>query len=364
MRATSATRRSYIWRGLRASVRTRPDAAAVSQRRLRRRSSIAICGPGRQTAAGRTAQGGSLCGAVFPGTVCSRTDPGTDSDAPYLPAYLAAPARHSRHTCEDLRRARSNSRRILAWQRQHLSGAPLSALVAKTFWYDARPAVRMPQRQCQIHPPRHTCARFCATCTGRTSTCWNWRRSCRRRRAGVTLTCRRDWRGRMCSARIDAIESTTPSGMRDRAMMLLLATTGLRNRELREIELGDIRWRTGELVLRHTKGHRDRVLPLLEDTGAALPEYCSHARRRPRNAGYFSPAFPVRQATSEQQRHLAHCPLPTGARRNPDSTRRRASSAPQPCHTAGRAATPDQGGRRSTGPSEHRHHIPLRARSL
>lgn len=77
---------------------------------------------------------------------------------------------------------------------------------------------------------------------------------------------------------IDAIETTTPSGVRDRAMMLLLATTGLRSRELRQVELGDIRWRTGELLLRHTKGHRDRVVPLLDETGAALAKYVLHAR--------------------------------------------------------------------------------------
>lgn len=41
---------------------------------------------------------------------------------------------------------------------------------------------------------------------------------------------------------IDAIELTTASGVRDRAMMLVLATTGLRNKELRQLELGDIRW--------------------------------------------------------------------------------------------------------------------------
>ena len=60
--------------------------------------------------------------------------------------------------------------------------------------------------------------------------------------------------------------------------MLLLATTGLRNRELRQLELGDIRWRNAELVLRHTKGHRDRIVPLLEEAGAALLEYVLRAR--------------------------------------------------------------------------------------
>jgi site-specific recombinase XerD len=77
---------------------------------------------------------------------------------------------------------------------------------------------------------------------------------------------------------IDAIEATTPSGIRDRAMMLLLASTGLRNRELRELELGDIQWRIGEVLVHRAKGHRDRCVPLLEETGAALARYVLHAR--------------------------------------------------------------------------------------
>lgn len=79
---------------------------------------------------------------------------------------------------------------------------------------------------------------------------------------------------------IDVIENTTALGVRDRAMLLLLATTGLRNKELRQLELGDIRWRAGELVLRQTKGRRDRVVPLLGETGEALAEYVLHARPR------------------------------------------------------------------------------------
>jgi site-specific recombinase XerD len=77
---------------------------------------------------------------------------------------------------------------------------------------------------------------------------------------------------------IDAIEVTTPSGMRDRAIMLVLATTGLRNKELRALELQDIRWRTAEVLVRRTKGKRDRVVPLLNEAGAALANYILHAR--------------------------------------------------------------------------------------
>ena len=79
---------------------------------------------------------------------------------------------------------------------------------------------------------------------------------------------------------IDAISTATPTGMRNRAILLLLATTGLRNKELRSLELRDIRWRKAEVLVRRTKARRDRVVPLLQDAGAALAEYVLHARPR------------------------------------------------------------------------------------
>jgi integrase/recombinase XerD len=77
---------------------------------------------------------------------------------------------------------------------------------------------------------------------------------------------------------IDAIDVTTPSGVRDRALLLLLATTGLRNKEIRVLELQDIHWRTAEVFVRRTKGKRDRVVPLLDEAGAALADYVLYAR--------------------------------------------------------------------------------------
>ena len=71
---------------------------------------------------------------------------------------------------------------------------------------------------------------------------------------------------------------TTPFDLRDRAVMLLLATTGIRNGELRALQLQDIDWRAGEIFVRRTKGKRDRVAPLLEETGAALADYILRAR--------------------------------------------------------------------------------------
>ncbi|MER8710464.1 site-specific integrase [Mesorhizobium sp. M1088] len=77
---------------------------------------------------------------------------------------------------------------------------------------------------------------------------------------------------------IDMIGATAPVDVRDRAVLLLLATTGIRNGELRALQLHDIHSRTGEVFVRHTKGKRDRVAPLIEEAGAALADYVLRAR--------------------------------------------------------------------------------------
>jgi integrase/recombinase XerD len=79
---------------------------------------------------------------------------------------------------------------------------------------------------------------------------------------------------------IDAIDRTTAKGRRDRAILLLLATTGIRNKELRSLELEDIRWRAAEILVRQGKARRDRVVPLVQETGEALADYILHARPR------------------------------------------------------------------------------------
>ena len=77
---------------------------------------------------------------------------------------------------------------------------------------------------------------------------------------------------------IDALDVTTSVGIRNRAILLLVATTGLRNKELRSLELHDIRWRSAEVIVRQTKSRRDRVVPLLQEAGEALADYVLHAQ--------------------------------------------------------------------------------------
>jgi hypothetical protein len=66
---------------------------------------------------------------------------------------------------------------------------------------------------------------------------------------------------------IDAVDVTTAVGVRNRAILLLAATTGLRNKELKSLELHDVRWRSAEVIVRRTKSKRDRVVPLVKEAG-------------------------------------------------------------------------------------------------
>jgi len=79
---------------------------------------------------------------------------------------------------------------------------------------------------------------------------------------------------------IESVDTSRPVGLRDKAVLLLIATLGLRNQEVRSLQLGDIGWRSAEIRLRETKTRRERVLPLPGAVGAAIADYLLHGRPR------------------------------------------------------------------------------------
>ena len=79
-------------------------------------------------------------------------------------------------------------------------------------------------------------------------------------------------------ALIDSVDTTQPVGLRDKAVLLLLATLGLRSLEIRLLELGHLVWRQGEIRLPRTKSAKERVLPMPQEVGAALADYVLHGR--------------------------------------------------------------------------------------
>jgi site-specific recombinase XerD len=76
---------------------------------------------------------------------------------------------------------------------------------------------------------------------------------------------------------LDGVDRSTDVGVRDFAIILLVARLGLRSIEVARLELGDVDWRIGELVVRG-KGRRQDRLPLPAEVGEALVAYLSGGR--------------------------------------------------------------------------------------
>lgn len=66
-------------------------------------------------------------------------------------------------------------------------------------------------------------------------------------------------------------------GRRDYAVILLLTRLGLRAGEVAGMQLKDIHWSRGEVLIRG-KGSKDECLPLPAEVGAAVVDYLQHAR--------------------------------------------------------------------------------------
>ena len=79
-------------------------------------------------------------------------------------------------------------------------------------------------------------------------------------------------------ALLRSVERTTPMGRRDYAMLLLVATYGLRSCEVVSLALDDVRWRAGELRVQRPKVRSPLVLPLTPEVGAALLGYLRDGR--------------------------------------------------------------------------------------
>jgi site-specific recombinase XerD len=76
---------------------------------------------------------------------------------------------------------------------------------------------------------------------------------------------------------LDSCDRGSDVGARDFAIMMLAARLGLRSIEVARLQLGDVDWRAGELVVRGKGGRRDR-LPLPAEVGEALVAYLSLGR--------------------------------------------------------------------------------------
>lgn len=77
---------------------------------------------------------------------------------------------------------------------------------------------------------------------------------------------------------VRAVRTDTPRGRRNYAMVLLQARLGLRAQEVVAMQLDDIDWRSGEVIVRGKGKRHDRV-PLPPDVGEALADYIKSDRK-------------------------------------------------------------------------------------
>lgn len=73
-----------------------------------------------------------------------------------------------------------------------------------------------------------------------------------------------------------AIDTTL--GLRDRALLETLYSTGVRRNELRQFALANVDWERGQLLVREGKGRKDRIVPVGERALLWIRLYLDRAR--------------------------------------------------------------------------------------
>ncbi len=77
---------------------------------------------------------------------------------------------------------------------------------------------------------------------------------------------------------LTSIDRTSPRGMRDYAMFLLIVTYGLRASEIVSLTLDDVGWRTARIHVPQRKTKGPLLLPLTDEVGDCLIQYLRRAR--------------------------------------------------------------------------------------
>ena len=127
-------------------------------------------------------------------------------------------------------------------------------------------------------------------------------------------------------ALVRSCDRSTTAGIRDFAMLMLLARLGMRSIEVARLELSDIDWRAGEIRIRGKARRTDRM-PLPVEVGDALSAYLLKGRPKAQDRHVFlTVRAPIRSVPADllgdvvgracQRAGLpevgAHCHLPRG----------------------------------------------------
>jgi len=120
-------------------------------------------------------------------------------------------------------------------------------------------------------------------------------------------------------------EDTSPMGLRDFAILLLLSTYGMRNGEIRRLRLDDINWRAETLRVHHSKTGTYSLLPLMEPVGEALLNYLRRGRPKTDIREIFirtrAPYQPLSSIYSEVRQRLKEAGVKPSGKSGPHTFR-------------------------------------------
>jgi len=77
---------------------------------------------------------------------------------------------------------------------------------------------------------------------------------------------------------LESVDLSSPTGSRDRAILLLMVVLGLRASEVAALTLDDIHWREGTVLIRARKARSRFTLPMPSLVGTAMVAYLRHGR--------------------------------------------------------------------------------------
>jgi site-specific recombinase XerD len=116
-------------------------------------------------------------------------------------------------------------------------------------------------------------------------------------------------------------EDQSPKGLRDYAILQLLATYGLRAGEICHLRLDDIDWRAENFHIRHSKTGAHSLLPLFEPVGEALINYLRHGRPKTNVREIFvrtrAPYVPMLRIGNEVRQRIEAAGLELSGKRGP-----------------------------------------------
>ena len=179
---------------------------------------------------------------------------------------------------------------------------------------------------------RPICATCSSFCSGAARPSAISPTACRASPRPPATTCHAILTPKRSSGCIEAVRTNDAVGRRNYAMLLLMARLGLRAPEVIAIQLDDIDWRAGEILIRGKGKLHDRM-PLPVDAGEAIVDYIKNGRKGDSRTLFVSgeDAAPALQGCADLKRHAVR-----RVRRERALSRRRNMSARICCATAWR----------------------------